>query len=228
LTIIEDSFRDTRVITGYDRDTHSIITSFRGSSNVMNFLEDVNFFKTSYVRSGCSNCNVHEGFYAAYNSLKDKMLSAVKSLRSKYPSATVVVTGHSLGSAESLFGAVDQKQLGYDVYLYTFGCPRTGDSNFAQFVNGLITATNVRAVYRNDPVPTMAPHSFGFRHVGNEIHWYDCKNYLAYPKHTDDTPNTDLFAMDDHSSYRCLVSYSAKPEEIATCNNDTQEEAFLQ
>jgi len=107
LSIIEDSFRDTRVITGYDRSTNSIITSFRGSSNVMNFLEDVNFFKTSFVRSGCNNCNVHEGFYAAYNSLKNNMLSAVKGLKASYPSATVVVTGHSLGSAESLFAAVD-------------------------------------------------------------------------------------------------------------------------
>jgi len=192
----------------------------------MNFLEDINFFKTSYVRSGCNGCNVHEGFYAAYNSIKDKCLTAVKSLKSKYPSATVVVTGHSLGGAEALFGAVDQKQLGYNVFLYTYGCPRAGDTNFAQFVNGLVTATNVRAVYKNDPVPTMAPHSLGFRHVGNEIHWYDCKNYLAYPKHTDDTPNTDLFAIDDHSDYRCLVSSLPSAEPIVPCDNVTTD--FLQ
>jgi len=96
------------------------------------------------------------------------------------------------------------------------------------FVNNLITATNVRAVYKDDPVPTMAPHSFGFRHVGNEIHWYDCKNYLAYPKHADDTPNTNLLAMDDHGGYRCLVTSLPNEAEVAACEDTKESEEFLQ
>jgi len=82
-------------------------------------------------------------------------------------------------------------------------------------VNNIITAVNLRSVYRNDPVPTLAPHSFGFRHVGTEVHSYDCFNYLVYPKHTDDTPNTDLLAIDDHGFYMCLQPNNAA---AAECN----------
>jgi len=69
----------------------------------------------------------------------------------------------------------------------------------------------------------MAPHSFGFRHVGTEIHWYSCKNYIVYPKYKDDTPNTNLLAMDDHSQYRCISSMSdSEIEEAAVACNDTE------
>jgi len=56
MSIIEDLVHETRVVTGYDAAKNYIVTSFRGSSNVMNFLEDVNFFKKTYSRPGCNNC----------------------------------------------------------------------------------------------------------------------------------------------------------------------------
>ena len=68
----------------------------------------------------------------------------------------------------------------------------------------------MRAVYKNDPVPTVPPHTLGFRHVGTEIHFYDCQGaYLAYPQFTEDTPNTNLFAADDHEGYFCLTQNAA-------------------
>jgi len=205
LKIIENSSMDTRVIVGYDAGSNSIITSFRGSSDIQNFLTDADAFKVSYVRPGCSNCNVHKGFYNAYNSLQSQLTPYVQTMRSKYPSATVVVTGHSLGAAEALLGAVDQQQLGYSVHVYTYGCPRTGDQNFVNFFDNLISATNLRAWFINDPVPTLPGHFMGYDHVGTEVHFYDCKNYLVYPKFTDDYPYTDVLAIDDHSDYRCLT-----------------------
>jgi len=59
MLIVEDGFHDTKVVTGYDAAKNYIVTSFRGSANVMNFLEDVNFFKTRYSAPGCNDCNVH-------------------------------------------------------------------------------------------------------------------------------------------------------------------------
>jgi len=130
----------------------------------------------------------------------------VKTLHSKHSGAKTVVTGHSLGGAEAMLAAVDQQQAGYAVYFYSYGCPRVGDANWAKFFNGLITSTNMRAVYRNDPVPTVPYHSLmGYDHAGTEIHYYDCKNYLAYGYNLDDYPLSDLTAFADHSSYRCLV-----------------------
>jgi len=64
----------------------------------------------------------------------------------------------------------------------------------------------MRAVYMNDPVPTVPGHFMGFRHIGTEIHFYGCQNdYLAYPIFTEDTPTTNLFASEDHEGYFCLV-----------------------
>ncbi len=62
-----------------------------------------------------------------------------------------------------------------------------------------MTATNLRAVYRNDPVPTLPGNFLGFDHTGTEVHYYDCSNYIAYPFKLDDTPVTNVGAVDDHS-----------------------------
>jgi hypothetical protein len=67
--IIENPKWDTRVVLGYDPESNSIISSFRGTSDALNWLEDVVFFKTPYVRDGCENCEVHRGFYGCYNSM---------------------------------------------------------------------------------------------------------------------------------------------------------------
>ena len=96
------------------------------------------------------------------------------------------------------------------MYVYTYGCPRAGTQNFANFFNGLNISTNLRAVYLNDPVPTMPGHFMGFAHHGTEVHFYDCKNYLVYPKFTDDYPYTNILDVGDHSDYRCLTTNQAE------------------
>jgi triacylglycerol lipase len=73
----------------------------------MNWIEDADIIKTDYNQPGCSNCQVHQGFKNSYTSVKDPVLAGVKALHSKYPGATVVVTGHSLGAAQAMFAAVD-------------------------------------------------------------------------------------------------------------------------
>jgi hypothetical protein len=67
--IIENVKWDTRVVIGYDSVSNSIITSFRGTSDKLNWVEDFIFFKTPYDRDGCVDCEVHHGFFGCYNSL---------------------------------------------------------------------------------------------------------------------------------------------------------------
>jgi len=92
---------------GFDVESNSIITSFRGSSNIVNWILNADFIKTDYVAEGCKDCEVHKGFYIAYNALKDEMLANLIVLTNLHPEATVVVTGHSLGGAEAMLAAVD-------------------------------------------------------------------------------------------------------------------------
>jgi hypothetical protein len=59
-----------------------------------------------------------------------KVKNAVSTLKKKYTVSSILVTGHSLGGALSVFAAMDLKKNGLGVsstYLYTFGQPRTGN-----------------------------------------------------------------------------------------------------
>ena len=103
--MIENIKAQTRVVAGYDSQTNMIISSFRGSINLINLVEDFVFMKTAYP--SCFECYVHEGFLLAYNSLSDQIIPYVTMLKSKYPTAEVIVTGHSLGAAEAILGALD-------------------------------------------------------------------------------------------------------------------------
>mmetsp|Transcript_13921 Transcript_13921/g.26095 ORF Transcript_13921/g.26095 Transcript_13921/m.26095 type:complete len:393 (-) Transcript_13921:715-1893(-) len=205
MKIFEDSHFDTKVVMGYDAARNWIITSFRGSSNVMNWLSDFNFPKTAYSRPGCNGCSVHTGFLNSYTSLADDVKGYLPTLRSQYPSARIVVTGHSLGGAQAVLGAIDTQLDGNQVYLYTYGSPRVGETNFAGFLNRLVNATNIRAVFINDPVPNAPPTDFNFIHGGTEIHFYGCTSYLADPAFADDSQDINLLASLDHMKYPCMA-----------------------
>lgn len=44
---------------GYDNETNSIITSFRGTETQLNWIEDFDIIKADYIAPGCDNCTVH-------------------------------------------------------------------------------------------------------------------------------------------------------------------------
>ena len=56
LKIVEDAHYETRMIMGYDASTNSIISSFRGSANLMNWLLNIDFVKIDYTVGGCVDC----------------------------------------------------------------------------------------------------------------------------------------------------------------------------
>lgn len=54
-----------------------------------------------------------------------------------------------------------------NLFIYTVGCPRVGNPNFAYYVeNTGITVS--RSVHNRDLVPHVPPESFGFLHPGVE------------------------------------------------------------
>jgi putative lipase involved disintegration of autophagic bodies len=51
------------------------------------------------VISGCTDCRVHAGFLAAWQSVESTISASVKNEIATYPGYQIVITGHSLGAA---------------------------------------------------------------------------------------------------------------------------------
>ena len=73
----------------------AIYVVFRGSTSIEDWANNLDAVLTDYPR--CSGCEVHKGFYKAQQSVISYVTNSVKTLKEKYPSYTVIVTGHSLG-----------------------------------------------------------------------------------------------------------------------------------
>jgi len=163
---------DTQGFVARDDTRKEIVVSFRGTSSVADALTDVDLLLSPLISPGLTETfQVHQGFLAAYNSIADSVLSAVKSQAAKFPSYTLVVTGHSLGAAIAALGAVSLKTALPDatMKLYTFGQPRTGDANWAAFAESTIGVDNIfRGVHTFDGVPTMVPQALGYEHHATE------------------------------------------------------------
>lgn len=192
--------------SAYERNSNLIFVSIRGSANFQNWLQNLNAFQTNYNK--CNGCNVHEGFYNAYSSLKEGILSSIQNLHRKYPTAQIAVLGHSLGAAIATFAYIDLFQIiGNIDYFYTFGSPRVGNQNFADFVN---SKTNfggnfrARVTHYRDPVPHVPMHSVGFAHIDTEVFYVqDSSSYTICQSGED--PNCSLQYiipnLSDHSDY---------------------------
>jgi len=89
----------------------------------------------------------------------NNVTTALSELIATYPTAPVIVTGHSLGGATAtlvlayLF-ANAEVQLPMDrLFIFTYGQPRAGCSNFAGWYNGVSGGRHFRLVHYNDMVP---------------------------------------------------------------------------
>lgn len=186
--------------------TKSIYVVLRGSSSIMNWLDDFEVKLVPYDSFPECNCKVHYGFYHSAQGVTSKMLDSVKSLRSKYPGYSVVVTGHSYGAACGELLAMELVKNSIDVKLYDYGQPRVGDTNYAVFVNTKISE-HYRTTHNKDIVPHVPPEGFGYQHSCREI-FEDSTGKLNLCNTTNcEDPNcANQFSLvqtngDDHSYY---------------------------
>ena len=149
-----NSTTDMLAFVGYLPSTNSVIISFRGTSltSILDWVEDLNFFAVSAI---CPGCQVHEGFLAAYYSIRDATVEYVHAATKAHPGAEVVITGHSLGGALAFLAAVDLSiNEGINMTTsYTFGQPRVGNSVFADVWRQMFyeSTTSFRVTHGLDP-----------------------------------------------------------------------------
>jgi len=84
------------------------------------------------------------------------------------------ITGHSLGGALSHLTAKRIAEAGTPGVeaVYTIGCPRVGNAEFAASYDAALGSRTYRLVHGEDIVPSVAPDTLGFdfRHVGRYLH----------------------------------------------------------
>lgn len=136
------------------------ILSFRGSSSPKDLDTDFNFTmaQLSLPGTSCDNCFVHTGFQGA-------LATILPAIQSSLGSGPLTITGHSLGGALASIAASALKPS----KVYTFGEPRNGDSDFADYLEGIVTPANYfRVTHYNDGVPQIPPTILGYTHHGTE------------------------------------------------------------
>jgi alpha-beta hydrolase superfamily lysophospholipase len=105
-------------VTGFvavDSTNRKIVVSFRGSSSVRNWLNNVGF---AFIGTDiCDGCLVHQGFWRSWLEVRSPVLAAVKQAVSNNPGYSIVATGHSLGGGMASLCAANLRNSGYAVAL---------------------------------------------------------------------------------------------------------------
>lgn len=166
-----DAGHDTQGYVGYTSSQSAIYVVFRGSESMSNWISNIDAILTDYPQ--CSGCKVHKGFYNAQQGALSGVLSEVKNLKEKFPSYTVIVTGHSLGAALATLTSVDIQNAGLGpVRMFNYGCPRIGNTAFAEWYSSTISDHN-RITHHKDIVVHSPMHE-RFTHIDKE--WYEPDN----------------------------------------------------
>jgi predicted lipase len=108
ISLVGDYHSNTFGFLGYSQKLKSIIVSFRGTRNIKNWIQDLEFAKPDFPFEGApENSKVHFGFLEAWTYLKPQVVEGVLLLVQKYPNSTLLITGHSLGGAISTLCSTD-------------------------------------------------------------------------------------------------------------------------
>ena len=188
---------------------NDIVVAFRGTHDLLDWIYNLNFPEVAEYPK-CDGCKVHRGFYEAWQSVQDGVVSEVRRLHTASPEARIFVTGHSLGGAVAAHCAAElgasSHSIGYPISgVYTFGQPRVGNAAFAAFY-GQGTHVSWRLTHWRDPVPHLPPMAFGFRHLATEVYYtQDNANFTVCDGSGEDPRCSDSHHFDvnveDHHHY---------------------------
>ncbi len=164
-----DPHTDLQGYIGYHSTKKLIGVVIRGSSSVMNWLDDFEVKQVPYTTWAECGCKVHNGFYKSALGVTNKTIDSVSILKKRFPGYQIFVTGHSYGASCSELIGMELVKAGYPVQMYNYGEPRVGDGLYAGFVNKKIPEL-FRTTHNKDMVPHVPPtEGFGYVHSCREI-----------------------------------------------------------
>ena len=177
-----------KIIIGEDIENDYGFVAFRGSSNIQNWIDNIQFEKTCIHKNIC----VETGFYKLFNNIKNVIYKNIPK------NNNILITGHSLGSAEATLLAFD---LCYkkNISLITFGSPRIGNQEFVNHFKKC-NIYSKRITHYFDMIPHLPQEKLGYFHIPNEI-WYNQDN--SNFKICNDKKNEDNKCSNSCSPLRC-------------------------
>ena len=187
-----------RGILGIHQKEYTLYLAFRGSSNIQNWLDNIQFSRICPYESSPDVC-VETGFYKVFEYMKEDIMKELILLSEKYDIQNVVCTGHSLGAAvATLFAYHIQEEYNeiLEVSLITFGSPRIGNKVFVD--QG--PRHGLRITHANDIVVHTPQLILGYEHVPHEV-WYNEENSDFV--NCDDNEEEDLSCSDSCGPLHC-------------------------
>ncbi|KAH9267550.1 hypothetical protein BASA83_009940 [Batrachochytrium salamandrivorans] len=145
----------------------TIVVAFRGVNYLSDWITNIKFTKWSapWLNDGDvstnhkrvpfpENLEIHTGFQTAYLDVRSPMMAGIRTAQKNHPGFKLVFAGHSLGGALATLAAADyvNHESGDtpNVSLYTYGEPRIGNLEWADWFNSLPLAS-YRVTSQNDP-----------------------------------------------------------------------------
>jgi predicted lipase len=125
-----------------------IIVGIPGTSSDQDAWTDFDFKFAEYESPNvnCEDCLVHHGFLEAWNSLAPVVSDELSKALDANPGYSTVVSGHSLGGALAALAFASLVNGPFNVTAaYTYGEPRTGNSDFANYIDSLSGASDTEA-----------------------------------------------------------------------------------
>ncbi|THH09014.1 hypothetical protein EW145_g2327 [Phellinidium pouzarii] len=195
LTVLRGRNAGVKGLLAYRKKQKQLIVAFSGTSNVAQAFHDVDTFAVQYPgRRASGKAKVHAGFWRLYRGIRRATLEALAGCltsEKRLDVEEVVVTGHSLGGALSIYLIMDLmnpefcskylkgEQLavspGTSLTIVIYGAPRAGNSAFVELYRSSIAKfrsgpgeqkfSEFAVKAYNDGVPALPPHVFGFRHA---------------------------------------------------------------
>ncbi|PYI01548.1 lipase 2 [Aspergillus sclerotiicarbonarius CBS 121057] len=213
-----DEFDDTSEYgdpTGFiaiDPTNDYIVLSFRGSSDLENWIADLDFGLTS-VSDICSGCEMHKGFHEAWENISTTITAKVEAAVTEYPDYTLAITGHSYGAALAAVAATVFRNAGYTVELYNYGQPRIGNLALAEYITDQDMGGNYRVTHTDDVVPKLPPKLLGYHHFSPE-YWITSGNDVTVTVDDveeivgiDSTKGNDGTLLDSTTAHRWYTIY---------------------
>jgi triacylglycerol lipase len=150
-----------------------LVISFRGTVNIEDWLHDFEVIPAVYdLVPDFEYGIVHRGSLAVYKSVRESVLSLLKTANGTVSWTRLIVIGHSLGASIATLCAPDLLYTGKTgltpLEVQTFAGPRVGYRSFSDIFDKQITKC-FRIVNKWDLVPALPPPGL-FEHIGVPIH----------------------------------------------------------